>query len=267
MTTGPVLDHPVRLVADEQAELARELRQLPDEVWARPSRCAGWRNARVLAHLAAGAELYRQSVLRALDGDASLSDAAAQSVACFEVRQERLSEAPPSMLVTAFIASGGALDRLWSSLSPADFDRPAWHPMRQVTVGMLLALRIFELAFHGWDIRASVDAEAAIRPALGPFLVGFVRQAQRRFCRPSPDLEATCRFEVEAESWTLTVRDGQLDDAPPGARAELAVRTDPSTFLLLATRRRTLAEVSGAVAIRGAAERAPRVLAATSFHV
>jgi uncharacterized protein (TIGR03083 family) len=267
MTTSPVLDHPVRLVADEGAELAGELLQLPDEVWTRPSRCPGWRNARVLAHLAAGAELYRQSILRALRGDASLSDAAAQAAACFEVRQERLAECPPSILLETFAASGEALDRLFRSLSPADFGRPAWHPMRQVTVGTLLAFRVFELAFHGWDIRASVEPEAAIRPALAPFLVGFVRQAQRRFCRPSPDLEATGRFEVGGESWSLVVCAGQLDDAPPGARADLVIRTDPSTFLLLATRRRTLAEVSGAVAIRGPAELASSVLAATSFQV
>jgi hypothetical protein len=36
---------PVRLIADEQPRLARELRDLPTEVWTAPSRCAGWSNA------------------------------------------------------------------------------------------------------------------------------------------------------------------------------------------------------------------------------
>src|SRR5579864_5159067 len=59
----------VELIADEQPRLARELAELPVEAWKTPSRCEGWTNARVVAHLALGAELYRDCVSRALNGD------------------------------------------------------------------------------------------------------------------------------------------------------------------------------------------------------
>ena len=60
---------PVRLIADEQRRLARELQDLPTEVWTAPSSCAGWSNARVVGHLTFYAGVYRQSVTRALNGD------------------------------------------------------------------------------------------------------------------------------------------------------------------------------------------------------
>jgi hypothetical protein len=60
---------PVRLIADEQPRLARELQHLPTEVWTAPSRCDGWSNARVVVHLTFHGGVYRQSVTRALNAD------------------------------------------------------------------------------------------------------------------------------------------------------------------------------------------------------
>ncbi|HEY1294330.1 MAG TPA: maleylpyruvate isomerase N-terminal domain-containing protein [Chloroflexota bacterium] len=259
---------PMQLAADEHVRLLGELRQLSPAQWTAPSSCAGWRNGRVVAHLAAGAELYRRSICRALQGDAAWSDAAAESLACFEARQERWSESPPVLLLAAFAASSELLDRVYQSLTPDELSLPAWHPMRQVTVGMLLAFRVFELGFHGWDVRASVDPRATIQGRLTPFLVGFVRQAQFGLCTPALELDITARFQVDPhEAWTTVVRDGKLAAAPPDAHADVEIQTDRGTFLLLATRRRTLAEVAGRVTIYGDGERAAAVLRATSFSV
>ncbi len=54
----------VELIGDDQPRLARELSELPVAAWTAPSRCEGWTNARVVAHLALGAELYRDCVSR-----------------------------------------------------------------------------------------------------------------------------------------------------------------------------------------------------------
>jgi hypothetical protein len=61
-------------------------------------------------------------------------------------------------------------------LAPADRDLAAWHYARVLTIGTLLAFRTYELGFHGWDIRASVDPAAELRPDLRPFLVEFLRR-------------------------------------------------------------------------------------------
>jgi hypothetical protein len=54
----------------------------------------------------------------------------------------------------------------------------------------------------------------------------------------------------------------------PAARSlEVRVRTDANTFLLLATRRRGLAEVAAYVLLTGEMERAATFVEATSFSV
>jgi uncharacterized protein (TIGR03083 family) len=257
----------LKLAVDEQTALKAEFDRLPSASWARPSQCGGWRNARVLAHLTAGADLYHQSISRALESAEISDDTAARLVACFEIRQERLTELPIGALLDAFAVSGSALATLLEQVDAEDLERPTWHPMRTVTIGTLIAFRIFELGFHGWDIRASSDARAVIRHSLTPFLVGFVRQAQQRFCRPAPDLEGTCRFDVDAKSWALRIDDGELFDAPMTEAADIAIETDASTFLLLSTRRRSLADVLDRVWLCGERQRVAELLDATTFSI
>jgi len=48
-------DDPVQLIAQEQVRLFSELKKLPEAAWQRASHCNGWSNARVVAHLTAGA--------------------------------------------------------------------------------------------------------------------------------------------------------------------------------------------------------------------
>jgi uncharacterized protein (TIGR03083 family) len=147
----------------QQRRLLRDCGSLPLDVWARGSACAGWTNARVLAHLTAGAEFYRRAIVRALAGDATLSDAAAESLACFSIWQEQLARSPACVVLDQFAATGEELEAVFASLQPGDMDRPAWHPGGQVTVSTLWAYRAFELDVHGSQIRASVDP--ALRPA------------------------------------------------------------------------------------------------------
>jgi hypothetical protein len=164
MTAALAHNYPLELLIDAHAQLAFKLRQLEPRVWRLRSRSAPWRNSRVLAHLVASADLYRRSIVRALDGDAEFSDAAVYSVACYEVCQERLSELPASVVLDAFDRTGKLLNAEFWSLSADDFARPAWHPHRQVTIKTLLALRIVELGLHGWHILASVGTLADACP-------------------------------------------------------------------------------------------------------
>jgi uncharacterized protein (TIGR03083 family) len=64
----------VQVIANEQSRLAQEVRNLPDSVWAAPSRCAGWTNAFVVAHLAFYARAYNQSITKALRGEGGTPD-------------------------------------------------------------------------------------------------------------------------------------------------------------------------------------------------
>jgi uncharacterized protein (TIGR03083 family) len=268
-TTTQVRHEPIGLVADEQMRLRLELATLGRQMWGHVSGCAGWSTAQVVAHLVAGAELYQRSLGWALAEPAVSPAAAATATALaeFAERQARLAEQPPAVLLEAFASSGERLVRTFERLSTSDLERPAWHPSGPRTVGTLVGLRAFELGFHGWDVRTACDPRATIRPTLRPFLVAFVRQAQQRLCRPPASLSLSGRFEVGDDAWSVAVQQGRVSEVPAARSLEVRVRTDANTFLLLATRRRGLAEVAAYVLLTGEMERAATFVEATSFSV
>src|SRR5690348_7696163 len=118
-------DDPVQLIAQEQVRLLTELRKLPETAWRQMSHCEGWTNARVVAHLTAGAEFYHQSVSKALRGDSlppSIPGGQRLTVDQFRERsvakQEKLAEMPPRDLLSLFDANGTALVDLLRRVAP-----------------------------------------------------------------------------------------------------------------------------------------------------
>jgi uncharacterized protein (TIGR03083 family) len=266
--------NPIQLIADEQPRLSGELRNLPADAWGALSRCEDWSNARTLAHLTLGSLLYYQSVTRALNGDTSPPAAPdGREMALedlrqvFTNRQEEWARKPTAELLDLFDEHGLALGDLFRGLSPADLDKPAWHPFGTITIGTFVGFRTFELGFHGWDIRASLDPDAAVRAELRPFLLGMVRQAQARFCRPEPDLEGAFRCEVDGRAWAFRAGNGALEDAPADTAADATIKTDVNSYLLLATSRRSLPELSGRVTVEGDRRRAEQFLSAACFRI
>jgi uncharacterized protein (TIGR03083 family) len=266
---------PVRLIADEQPRLARELHDLPSDVWTAPSRCAGWSNARVVGHLTFYAGVYRQSVTRALNGDTAPQTGPdgqpmtrEQFMSLAGDREVALAQEAPGNLVDQFVRSGEELVDVFRRLSPAAHNRGAWHPARVFTIGTLLAFRTYELGFHGWDIRASVDPAAELRPELCPFLVDFVcRFFVPQACHPDANLEGTCRCEVDGQTWTYQVGEGRVAEASPSAVPDAVIRTDPSTYLLLATSRRALANRVDRIVMDGERQRGEQLLGATCYRM
>lgn len=266
---------PVELIADEQSRLASELRDLPTEVWTAPSRCDSWSNARVVGHLTFCAGMYRQSVIRGLNGDTAPplgTDGQPMTREQFsshmaDCELALAQEAPPN-LMDQFVQTGDELMDVLRRLTPADHNRGAWHPVPAVTIATLEAIRMYELALHGWDIRASVDAAAELRPELCPFLVDFVRRVfVPRACHPAMNLEGTCRFEVDGQTWTYQVGGGKIQEASPSAVPDAIIRTDPSTYLLLATSRRALPDRVDRVSMHGKHQQAQRLLIATCYRI
>jgi uncharacterized protein (TIGR03083 family) len=191
-----------------QPLLASELRDLPTEVWTAPSHCAGWSNAQVVGHLTFCAGLYRQSVICGLNSDTARpagTDGRPMTREQFSShmadRELELAQEAPANLMDQLVRSGDELVDVLRRLTPADHHREAWHPVPAVTIGRLEPIRTYELGLHGWDIRASVDAAAELRPELCPFLVDFVRRVfVPRACHPDVNLEDTCRFELDGQA-------------------------------------------------------------------
>ena len=265
-------DDPVQLIAQEQVRLFAELKKLPEPAWQLMSRCEGWTNARLVSHLALGAEFYHQSVSKAIRGDClppSVPGGQRLTVERFRERskakQEDLAERSRAELLQLFDEKGTALVDLFRRVAPHNMTKPAWHPMGNWTIAMFVSVRVFELALHGWDIHVSRDPAAAVRLQLQPFLVHFQLQTGKRFFQGTPELDGIYRFELQgSQAWTTRIFNGKMDYGPIEPSPDAIIRTDANHFLLLTTCRETLAQLEqrGLLKIEGDRERAEELVKA-----
>lgn len=265
-------DDPVQLIAQEQVRLFSELKKLPEPAWQHASHCKGWSNARVVAHLAAGAEFYHQSVSKALHGDAlppSIPGGQRLTVESFRERyrakQEELAEKPRQELLAAFDKHGTALVDLFRRVQPHNMTRPAWSSYGNWTVAMFVSMRVSELALHGWDIHVSLDPSAKVREQLQPFVVHFQLQTGKRFFQPDDELDGIYRFELQgSQAWTTRVFNGKMEYGPLEPAPDATIRMDANAYLLLTTCRLKLEQLEqrGALEIEGDRERTELLLKA-----
>jgi hypothetical protein len=182
-------------------------------------------------------------------------------------REQLLVDEAPGALLEQFARTGQELVDLLQRLATTDRDRPAWHSSGTVTIGTLIAYRTYELGLHGWDIRVSMDPAADVRPELCPFLVGLAWRLLPLVCHPDPGLQGTGRVEVDGQAWTARAQSGTLEQAPPSAVPDAVIRTDGSTFLLLASSRRSLDQRSERVSIEGDRQQGERFLGAIRYRI
>jgi len=270
-------DDPVQLIAQEQVRLLAELKKLPEAAWRQTSHCEGWTNARVIAHLASGAEFYQHSVSKGLRGDTlppSIPGGQRLTVEQWRARsaakQEELAEKPPRELQAAFDEAGTTLVDLLRRVAPHNMTKPAWHPRGPWTIAMFVSSRVFELALHGWDVHVSLDPQARIRELLQPFLVHLQLQLGKRSFETDAELDGLYRFELLGSlAWTTRVFNGKMDHGPLEPAPDATIKTDASHFLLLTTCREDLSQLEqrGLLKIEGDRERATKLIGALCRRV
>ena len=270
-------DDPVQLIAQEQVRLLSELRKLTEPGWRQESHCAGWTNARVVAHLTAGAEFYTKTVSKGLRGDTlppSIPGGQRLTVEQWRSRsaakQEELAEKPPRELMAAFDQAGTALVDVLRRVAPHNMTKPAWHPRGTQTIAMFVSNRVFELALHGWDVHVSLNPQARIRDLLQPFLVHLQLQLGKRSFEPDVELDGLYRFELLGSlAWTTRVFNGKMDHGPLEPAPDATIKTDANHFLLLTSCREEASQLEhrGLLRIEGDRERADLLLAALCRRV
>ena len=220
----------IQIIRALSNDLAGFLYTLPEDVWrdadVYASACDRWNMADVVAHLVDVAITFTMSIERAVNG--SVSPPMGYRNLTAEERIESvisLRDAYGEDLFPEFNTSCLRLNRLIVGLEPDQYELPAWHPFRVMTVERLIELRAMELAVHGWDVRYGIDRSAAINPVAVPFLKDWVHGWLRACFRPqhqtAPDIRL--RFiltDTTDEQYDLTVRADDFSLDP----------TDPSTY-------------------------------------
>ena len=222
-----------KLAAEEPHRLERFLTGLAPEDWSRSSACEGWLVSDVVAHLAQIGENFAVRLGRGLKGDPSEppDNVAAGSLSEDEFRdllansaisrRERIGDS----LLPSYIQGNRKLDGLISRLKPQDWDVRCFHPMGPEPVRTLVTMRVAETAMHSWDIRSSLNPEAAISPDCLPAMVITIPRAVRRAFRVDSNRSRPVRYRFEATGDVTTQADIVL--SAEGARVELDAAGNP----------------------------------------
>jgi uncharacterized protein (TIGR03083 family) len=265
------LDTYVPIVQTEADRLAQFLDTLSADAWQRPSACDLWTIRDVVAHLIWAADFYTDTVSRGLRGDISRptdrppGDAPepAAMPEYFNQHAIRMRDRVGTALMPTFRSSFGALSSLMQGLSPQQWDMPCaffQHRGGKQPAHAFLFLIIQELVIHGWDIRSRFDASATLAAESLPPLMERI-----------PNRTGFANFPLDADRWPvvryrfalqgegarhydLIVEGGKARLEPAGdVPAEVALRCDPATFVLMMYKRLSLAPAvsSGRLAVEG----------------
>lgn len=244
--------------------LAHYLNSLSPEAWCRPSACARWQVADVVAHLVVGAETYASSIVRGLRGDTlpppgrmpAGSDAAVSSAERIASGAIALRQQLGKQLLASFKAADGQLNAVLSGLSPSERRQSCYHGGSMVPAANFIDLRLNELTLHDWDIRSRLEPEARLAPeGLPSALLMFSRSLAAGSVRwafwPGPRLAAPVRYRFEVTGPVplradIVVEGDKVGLEEPGeAAASATLRCGTETFVLLMYGRITPAAALG----------------------
>ena len=148
--------------------LAARVAGFDDADLGRRSGAADWTVAQVLGHLGSGAELAAGTLAAALAGAPPPGEDVAPTVwARWDAMTPREQAEEFERADAALVAAFEALD----AATRTDLQVPLAFLPQPVGVDAMAALRLNEVALHGWDVAVADDPAATLDPAAVPVLV------------------------------------------------------------------------------------------------
>ena len=235
----------IGLVGSEAARLGNFLSGMSEQGWSRQSACDGWVIGDVVAHLSGGAGTWANSVTRAVAGDASPPEGQV-FLAAGERGSETTAQAARAAhqrvglgLLEDFTTGYQRLDQVLSRLSAEDWGKPCFHRRGPMAVRDYVAIRVQELAVHGWDIRSGLDQAAELWEEPLPLLVQMVPRWLRNAFRPGLDLPNPVRYRfdisgpVPVHEDVLVNGDGFQTEAASVDQADVTFQGNTGNYILL----------------------------------
>jgi uncharacterized protein (TIGR03083 family) len=182
--TSPV-DRTIDALRDTHSELATVVGNLSDEQLEHGSGASEWTVAQVLSHLGSGAEIAAATLRAAMAGGPAPEQDFNQGV------WDRWNAMSPREQADGFLASDDELVATLEGLTAQerqDLQIKAGFLPAPLPLAAYSGMRLNEAAQHGWDVRVSLDPEAAISAEVAvllaehlstdlSFLLGFTGKA------------------------------------------------------------------------------------------
>ena len=174
-------------------------------------------------------------------------------------------------LLAALEARTNHLTQLLGGLSPADRDKPCYHPGGIVPAGNFVDLRFKELGLHQWDIRSALEPGVALAPDSLPSMVVLLTEsfASGSICWafwPGPALDRPVRYRFDVTEPApfkadIVVEGDKFNFEPSSAAtADINFRCDTGALALMMYGRldASAAISQGKLAVEGDGELAAR---------
>ena len=178
------------LLVRQRTRLGDALRSFTDEQWRTPSRCAGWSNQDVIAHLIGTNRFWTASIRAGIDGAPSRDLVGFDPAATPPQMVEPMRSMTPSEVLEQLLASNDALFAALASLDDAGWSMLAESPPGHVPIRLLAAHALWDAWVHERDVLlplgiAPVEEPDEVRSclryaaALGPVLALSLHPGQR----------------------------------------------------------------------------------------
>ena len=241
----------VEQVRLESERLIQYLENLPQEAWGKQSACDGWTVADVAAHLTGGGRFYTSIVLRGFQGHTTPPEGFPFP---FDAPQEVLSAANLKVavsyrndlgegLLAEFRSTNDQMNQTFADISGDGWETPCFHSIDVIPARMVLSLRMFELALHGWDIRSSLDPNAKLLRENLPMSMEILQAVSPHFVYPAAGKAATGRYRFRLSGacsgdYEIVAEEGPGKLKPAGQEpADFIFRCTTEDFILLLTHR------------------------------
>lgn len=126
-----------------------------------------------------------------------------------------------------------------------DWERPCFHRMHLQTIRGYVHLRLAEVSYHTWDLKAGLETSPRLLPEVVPALVEWLPTWVRWGFFPSDPLDHFIRYRFEVSgpqplAWDVAVLGDQFSvehptDAPPTATFRCDKETAALVFGVLVT--------------------------------
>jgi uncharacterized protein (TIGR03083 family) len=146
----------------QRLRLARTLAGFGSREWEAPSRCAGWTNRDVVAHLASTNRFWVHSITQARRGTPSQVLAAFDPVATPAGLVAAAGNSPPAEVLDAYVKSTNALVDLLGSLTGGEWTMLGESPLGHVSVSAVVRHALWDAWVHERDITLGVGLVPAV---------------------------------------------------------------------------------------------------------
>jgi uncharacterized protein (TIGR03083 family) len=143
--------------------------------WSGTSSCAGWSIAELVAHVAFGADYYARAISDAVHGSRRELWSGGGDEA--HAQQRTLMRASPAEGVSVLHERAAQLNGALSQVDASALALEAWHMRGPRPIWMYIAMRVYELALHRWDLQKSVGTQPSLAREVAVPLVDLLLSA------------------------------------------------------------------------------------------